>query len=537
MDQTKPFTARSISRPYLLSLLVVIIFLGIGPLLLRSIELNYRKSIGSKIFKMHILKNKKEKLKAKIDQQLSKLKSDYILYKESTDSVVFYSNTFQTKIKRNSLQYLKNLENEIGGYIWVEEIINYKGGKNYAIQVYSPNGEKKDGDSISTFEIDEIGNYFYEKELNAIYSDPPQFYSYQWKKVGSGVIAKKIGYSRLFKEFNWIIGSGVFLEEIDHYDDLYREEFDNTTRLDRKVVILCCIVLILIAFLIGYLYNKKIENTLNYYILEVKASKVLLTEQNLQLEKTINKRTKELLDTNKKLIVSRDIAEENSRLKSTFLANMSHEIRTPMNSILGFSELLTIPDNTKDQVTKYVSLITVSGMQLMNIINDILDVSKIESNQLKVLKEPFVLDEALKELFETHATNCIVDFKLDLPVIKTPINLITDKGRFIQIMNNLISNAKKFTKKGSIVISYKIKGEKNKKFVEFMVKDTGIGISKEKHHLLFNPFSQATNTDYKKGNGLGLSISKGLVEILGGKIWFESELNKGASFYFTLPLD
>ncbi|PCH76299.1 MAG: hypothetical protein COB98_06700 [Flavobacteriaceae bacterium] len=113
--------------------------------------------------------------------------------------------------------------------------------------------------------------------------------------------------------------------------------------------------------------------------------------------------------------------------------------------------------------------------------------------------------------------------------------LITDKGRFIQIMNNLISNAKKFTKTGSIEIGYTIDALPNTGYLKFYVKDTGLGIPKDKQHLLFKPFSQATNTDYKKGNGLGLSISKGLVKVLGGHIWFESEPNKGSSFYFTLP--
>ncbi|PCH75210.1 MAG: hypothetical protein COB98_09255, partial [Flavobacteriaceae bacterium] len=214
MNKTTIFTVRSISRPYLIALIIIIILLGLGPIIMRSLELSSRKLIGSEIFKTHVLSNKKEALKSKIDQQLSKLEADYNLYRELTDSTLFYSDAFQAKIQKRSLLHLIDLEAKIGGYIWVEKIINHKGGKNYAIQIYSPSTEKKDGDSISTFEKDERGNYFYRKELNAIHETPPQFYSYQWMNKKRGVVADKIGYSRLFKGYDWIIGSGVFLYEI-----------------------------------------------------------------------------------------------------------------------------------------------------------------------------------------------------------------------------------------------------------------------------------------------------------------------------------
>lgn len=243
----------------------------------------------------------------------------------------------------------------------------------------------------------------------------------------------------------------------------------------------------------------------------------------------------ELRKTQKELIIAKNKAEESDRLKSAFLANMSHEIRTPMNSILGFTDLLNNPHNTKEQKDKYYTIINKSSKQLLHIIDDIIDISRIESNLIQTHLKNISVNKTLKYITEsfkqTHATHK-EEIELLLNIPTHDVLLATDEYRFIQICNNLLSNAYKNTEKGTIKIGYEVQDNT----AQFYVKDTGCGIPNDKFDLIFDRFSQLTKEDYRKGNGLGLSITKGLVQLLGGNIKLKSQVNKGTTFYFSLPL-
>ena len=261
-------------------------------------------------------------------------------------------------------------------------------------------------------------------------------------------------------------------------------------------------------------------------------------DKSLQTEKNLT----ELLKTNQEnLAIAKEKAEESDRLKSTFLANMSHEIRTPMNSILGFSELLSEPSISPEQIKKFNKIIQLSGEQLMHIIDDIIDISKIELNQLTIKYAPVNVHLCLQEVTEVQQNKIKSlgkKLKLNLIVEEEFKDLIieSDEFRLKQIVNNLIGNSIKYTEKGIITVGCTIKSMDGKKFIEFFVKDTGRGIPKEAQEKIFDRFTQADNVDFKEGTGLGLSITKGLLELLGGSIHLESEPGKGSVFYFTLPL-
>ncbi|NVO04418.1 MAG: response regulator, partial [Bacteroidetes bacterium] len=239
------------------------------------------------------------------------------------------------------------------------------------------------------------------------------------------------------------------------------------------------------------------------------------------------------------LIIATKKAEESDRLKSAFLANMSHEIRTPMNAIMGFSQLLNEDGIEPDEKKEFANIINKSGTHLLSLINDILEVAKIDSNQLKVTPTPFNLNRLIDELNLLYAREKEEKNKNHINLIITKslknenCNIFTDEVRLRQIFINLLSNALKFTNDGLIHFGYETKND----HILFFVKDTGKGIAKKNQEFIFERFRQEDdgNTRQYGGSGLGLSISKGLINIMDGTIWVESEENVGSTFYFTLP--
>ena len=243
----------------------------------------------------------------------------------------------------------------------------------------------------------------------------------------------------------------------------------------------------------------------------------------------------------KDLIAAKEHAEESDRLKSAFLANMSHEIRTPMNGILGFAGLLKEPGISGEKQQKYIEIIEKSGDRMLNIINDIVDISKIESGTMKIYITVTDINEKIENLYqffkpEAEAKN--IQFSVEKTLPKNEAIIKTDSEKVYAVLTNLLKNAIKFTNKGEISfgVGYE-SAAAEKKQLKFFVKDTGMGIAKDRQKAIFERFIQADIYDRMalQGSGLGLSISKAYVEMLGGKIWVESELGIGSVFYFTIP--
>jgi PAS domain S-box-containing protein len=241
-----------------------------------------------------------------------------------------------------------------------------------------------------------------------------------------------------------------------------------------------------------------------------------------------------------KLKQAKAVAEQSDKLKTAFLANMSHEIRTPMNSIIGFSNLLTDEGVEEIKKTEYLHHIIKSSNALLSLIDDIIDISKIEAEQLTISKSKFKLNSAIRELFNSFSEsnkNDKVKLKLVFPPDSDIYEIDSDPLRMRQVLTNLIGNALKFTEKGTVEVGYSIEGKGKDAIVRFYVSDTGIGIPRDMHKTVFERFRQVDETTSRKfgGTGLGLAISKRIVELLNGEIWVKSEPGKGSVFYFTLP--
>ena len=238
------------------------------------------------------------------------------------------------------------------------------------------------------------------------------------------------------------------------------------------------------------------------------------------------------------LIIAKNKAEESDHLKSAFLANMSHEIRTPMNSIIGFSNLLEKNNLSNENRKSFIKYIKNNGEILMNLINDIIDISKMQSSHLSIKKEEILLNNELKELINSYQATISkdkkIEFRLELPNDSEKLKIYTDKVRLRQLLNNLIDNAVKYGN-SKVETGYLLD---DKKCIQFYVKDDGEGIPADKFELIFESFSQLNyipNIGGVKGVGLGLSICKLITDNLGGEIWVESEIGIGSTFFIKIP--
>jgi PAS domain S-box-containing protein len=271
-----------------------------------------------------------------------------------------------------------------------------------------------------------------------------------------------------------------------------------------------------------YVKKKHISNDYEKQLLQVYAQTLVNVKNRLEKEQ--------------KLVYAKEKAEESTRLKSAFLANMSHEIRTPMNGILGFLDLLRTPDLSEENMLSYIDIVTKSGNRLLDTINDIIEISKIETGEMQVNLTLVNISELIsyyhgffRQLTDLKGLTYLISNRL--PVEK--INCITDRIKLESIVSNLLKNAIKFTSKGTIEFACYLEGNS---FV-FSIKDTGVGIPADRLDVIFDRFVQAdiSNSRPHEGSGLGLSIVKAYLKMLGGKIWVQSEPGSGSCFSFSIP--
>jgi len=301
-------------------------------------------------------------------------------------------------------------------------------------------------------------------------------------------------------------------------------------------------------------YNAEVFDRRNFFLyLQIAQKNKDIEFINKNLEKTVERRTKLLnmrnedlhneiarrIEIEGELIKAKEKAEESDKLKSAFLTNMSHEIRTPMNGIIGFAELLRDAEN-EEEMNEFIDIIIKNGQHLLDLINDIIDLSKIEAGVLQIFKTEINLNELTKEIYDMFANNNnVIDkelrFTYENGLPDDDCRIITDRVRLKQILINLINNAIKYTEKGSVEFGYTY----DNGILHFYISDTGIGIAEEHQEHLFERFMQVTlnNTPKKEGTGLGLAITKTYLKMMGGNIKVRSTLNVGSTFSFTLPVE
>ncbi len=374
------------------------------------------------------------------------------------------------------------------------------------------------------------------------------YFSYRWQKIDREELSPKISFVRYFPPCKWLIGAGFYVDELNQTLSAQRAQMraDMTDGIVHTLIIL--VLIILAEAFVVVRFNKRYHADFALFFdffykrtnmhVRLNVSEFYF-EEFRKAGEAANQMVELQEKTNKKLVQEQVRATESDRLKTAFLANMSHEIRTPMNAILGFSELLD--DSTQDEADKklFVKLIRTNGEHLLALINDIIDLSKIEANLLAIRKKRVDLSKFLGDMACYYAglvatkKNKQVNFRCE-SLLSVPFMIETDQLRLKQVLDNLVGNAVKFTHEGEIVLSV----EHLDGFVRFSVTDTGIGIPDDQLDDIFERFQQARSHDQQYGGtGLGLAICENLVQLLGGEIGVKSEVGKGSKFWFTIPLN
>ena len=445
-------------------------------------------------------------------------------------------------------EYLDDVEHDIQQEVleWIDQIRFGKNGYIFVMnaQAYMLSHPDKSLVGKNVLNLKDLNNVEIAKELIGISQfKEGGFVNYIWYKPSNGELTPKLSYARAFPQWNWIISSGVYL---DKRERILMEKFQELKATVQHQIILTIIIFISItgfAFLISYLFSKRISielDTFSHFLSHAATSNKLLDKNKFKLLELIS-----LADTTNDMIIKRKQAEEKNisllqldKLKDEFLANTSHELRTPLNGIIGIAESLL--DGTAGELNTLtktnLTLIVTSGKRLDTLVNDILDFSKLKHKELELQLKPVSLKEIVEillllnqPLIGKKTLQLINAMAKDLPAV------CADENRLQQILYNLIGNAIKFTDYGKIEISAKLI---QNKWLEITVADTGIGIAEDKLTKIFQFFEQADGSTTREygGTGLGLAVTEKLVELHGGKIWVESQVGVGSQFIFTLPV-
>lgn len=446
--------------------------------------------------------------------------NDYIY----TRSLINTSHCFlynKKHIKNFSLEFLRTTQKPVVA-LWKNDVLeHYILSINPSAQIICANNYKElintlDRKDVTCIIAQRIGALYYAKQLSKpnVAASPQRILE---RNMGFKISKNNTELAKTLNDgLEIIMANGTYQNIYDKWIDEYNKD-QNQWPNYIKFILLFGIILAL--FILSLLFINQ--------LLQIKVDK---KTKDLQRQLVLNSQImRELEDQKKK-------AEESERMKSAFLTNMSHEIRTPMNGILGFTELLESQNYSVDEQLQFIAAIKQSGYRMLNTINNIIDVSKLESGVEKMIISVVNIPEIINELFvfftpEANAKGLELDFNLVND--GAPESFYTDEYKLNSILTNLVKNALKFTKKGFVKIEYTLTNSN----ASFTISDSGIGIVKDKQEAIFGEFTQVNHSHSSgfEGSGLGLSIAKGYVKLLNGDIKLESEENKGTTFYLNIP--
>ncbi len=452
-------------------------------------------------------------------------------------------------------EYLEDMEKEIKNEI-LERISKIRYGKDGYIFVVSFDGvtlmndtqKELIGKNIWELE-DPNGVKVIQEERRAAETPDGDFINYAWSKPSSLKNIPKISFVKGVKDWRWMVGAGVYLDDVEYKIDNLKKELKKQNILNALKIVIVLVFSVILAIIAELSFFKKLKKNfdkVNQFFKKAEENSIQLNPDNLYFSEfqimadSVNSLLSKKDFIEKELIEAKKQAEAGNTAKSQFLANMSHEIRTPLNGIIGMIQLLETTNLDKEQ-KEFLNAVSISSENLLAIINDILDLAKIEAGKISYYEEKIDIYEYMENLiksFKNSAASKNIDLRLE---IDNNIHrfLKGDKTKISQILINLIGNAFKFTENGFIKINLSVINQtKEYSKIKFEISDSGIGMDTELQKNLFKPFVQGDlsyNKKYK-GTGLGLTISKELADFMEGSLYFKSSIGKGTSFYLEIEL-
>ncbi|PTN07603.1 cache domain-containing protein [Mangrovibacterium marinum] len=380
-------------------------------------------------------------------------------------------------------------------------------------------------------------------------SDEGGFIHYDWNGFTEQTKGRKIAYVRYYKPAGWMLGAGFYIDELE--SELRLQNMELKSGVVRNIVQVVLLVLLVVLAELYLLYRFRLHfkqdfDMFKHFFQRGKGSYEMISVEKIHFREfaemgvVANEMIEERRRIHNQLVAEQEKARASDRLKTAFLANMSHEIRTPMNAIIGFGELVDDEELDPEMQKTFIRLIRQNGQMLMCLIDDIIDIAKIESGQMSVTKAWFRLNDLMAEL-EAHFCGLVENdpdksiafgVNLDIP---SEYPCFSDAFRLKQVLYNLIGNAIKFTQHGKVGVHVVLRNE----CLYFTVTDSGIGIAKDELDVIFERFMQSANHRDKNfgGTGLGLAICKNIVGLLGGEITVKSVLGEGSTFGFYIPVE
>ncbi len=476
---------------------LIVIIIGI------IIAVSYNLSINKtyKTLKELAYKEKEIVLKQSVENIITVIdtvREDYIANLNKTSFTYDDQKTIDLKIKELSINIIKSQNTNKNQYFWINEVIDYEGGDNYAIRLVHQNLSDTEGIYLSTNTKDYEGNLPYLYELEKIKEDGYVLHDYYFKNKVDDRITKKLSYAKLYKPYNWIIATGLPYEDIYYQANILHERNKN-----RIALIYIIDIFFTLFFCLTYCFYRKKE--------------------------IYKEKEKEAIEKNK--------------FKTEFIDGITHDLRTPLNSIVALSDLINNKDYEEDELSQFLLKINMSSKYVLTLIDDVLDVSALEEGKLIVKDNIFNIKEIIHPLTSVFSLYCEdknIKFNCYIENIEYE-NMYGDAVRIRQILTNLLSNSIKFTDSGGSV-NFKIvqsNFSSEKALLTLSISDTGCGISQENLKHIFNKFEQGNLSIRKKygGNGLGLSIVNNLVNLMNGKIFVQSKIDEGSTFKVEIPFN
>ena len=478
-------------------ILIITTFFLVAGFTIVNIEVSKTLYDNTLNIKRDYFKDSVEALKNEITTIKTFLEKDHPDWSEE-EIKAFIVNVIRKKL------YSMNLEDE--SYMWIQEIKNYDGGDGYAIRLIHPNLKDTEGCWLSTNTDDGRGNFPYREELEGIKNDGHVFLTYQFQEFNSSNLSMKVTYSSLYKDYNWIISRGVTLKKMN-------ESIEHARKMNFPII-----------FIVVVVYFISVLVILTYTI-------------------TLGDRTKQLSIVQNQLKKEIAISKDANKAKSTFLFNMSHDIRTPMNAVLGFTEMAFKNLENKEKVADCLEKVKASGEYMMSLLNDVLEMARIENDKLSIDVEPMDLhqdSENVRGLVQELADKKNITLEVKEKDI-VHYFVYGDKVHLMQIAMNLLTNAIKYTKDGGRVSRTVTEVPCDQPgFAKFkmIVTDTGIGMSQDFLDHIFEMFSRERTDSAKsvQGTGLGMSIAKRLVDAMGGTIYIQSMVDHGTIVIVTMTM-